>query len=280
MLIAQLTDLHCSPHGQPAMRVCETNMLTERALRAVRAFSPGIDAVMITGDLTDNGRDTEYAALAAMLERNVAMPVYVIPGNHDRRENLKRVLGHLPGVNDDPAFVQYTVESLPVRLVMLDTVVPGSGHGALCAARMAWLEARLAEAPERPTMIGMHHPPFLCGIGHMDRIALRDIEGFTALIARHPQVRRIVCGHHHRPISVPVAHAIASIAPSVAHQVELDLSDNPVGMWNLEPAAFQLHAWLEQPGGVGSIVSHTAYVERYAGPYPFVTAEDYPGKAL
>src|SRR6266851_2348763 len=121
MLLAQLTDLHCSPHGQPAMRVCETNMLTERALRAVRAFRPGVEAMMITGDLTDNGRESEYAALAAMLKRNIDVPVYVIPGNHDRRENLKSVLGHLPGVTEDPRFVQYTVEDLPVRLVMLDT---------------------------------------------------------------------------------------------------------------------------------------------------------------
>jgi Icc protein len=51
LILIQLTDLHCRPHGQPAMRVCETNMLTERALRAVAAFSPKPDAVLITGDL-------------------------------------------------------------------------------------------------------------------------------------------------------------------------------------------------------------------------------------
>ncbi len=279
MLLAQLTDLHCSPHGEAAMRVCETNMLTERALRAVRRFQPKVDAMMITGDLTDNGRTTEYAALTEMLKRVIDVPVYVIPGNHDRRENLRASLAHLPGVTADPHFVQYVIDDLPVRLIMLDTVIPGSSAGELCADRMAWLDARLAEAPERPTMIGMHHPPFLCGIRHMDRIVLRDIEGFTALIARHPQVRRIVCGHHHRTISVPIAQAIASIAPGVAHQVELDLTENPVGLWRLEPAAFQMHLWMEQPGGVGTIVSHTAYVDDYAGPFPFLIAPDYPGRA-
>ena len=276
MILIQLTDLHCRPVGLPAMRRCETNMLTERALRTVRAFQPKPDAVMITGDLTDNGVAAEYQALAEMLKRLIDVPVYVIPGNHDRREVLRAELGHLPGVTSDPHFVQYVVDDLPVRLVMLDTVVPGAAHGELCERRLAWLDATLAAQPNKPTMIGMHHPPFVCGIVHMDEIALRDIPGFTALIARHPQVQRIVCGHHHRPVTVPVAQAIASIAPSVAHQVELDLFSQSPGLWNLEPAAFQLHLWIEG----SSIVSHTAYVDSYPGPYPFLTDPEYPGQAL
>jgi 3',5'-cyclic-AMP phosphodiesterase len=274
VILIQLTDLHCRPQGLPAMRRCETNTLTERALRAARAFTPRANALVITGDLTDNGGAGEYQTLSEMLGRIADVPVYVIPGNHDRREIMRAELGHLPGVAADPNFVQYVVDDLPVRLVMLDTVVPGAGHGELCEARMAWLDATLAAAPDRPTMIGMHHPPFLCGIEHMDKIALRDIAGFTALIARHPQVKRIICGHHHRPITVQVAQAIASIAPSVAHQVELDLFSTNPGQWNLEPPAFQVHLWMEGTG----FVSHTAYVDSYPGPYPFLLDDDYPGK--
>ncbi|MCW3477195.1 phosphodiesterase [Limobrevibacterium gyesilva] len=276
MILAQLTDLHCVAHGRPAMGRCETNMLTERALRAVRAFRPRPDAIVITGDLTDNGLQAEYEEVAAILARTAEAPVYVIPGNHDRREGVKAHLAHLPGVSDHPTFVQYTVENLPVRLVMLDTVVPGVGHGELCADRLAWLDTTLAEQPDRPTLIGMHHPPFTCGIRHMDRINLRDSAAFTAVIAKHRQVQRIISGHHHRPINVPVAHAIASIAPSVAHQVELDLFSSAPGQWNLEPAAFQVHVWMEE---VGAIVSHTAYVENFAGPFPFLADPEYPGKA-
>jgi Icc protein len=266
MILAQITDLHVRPHGMAAMRACETNMLTERGLRAVRAFRPKADAVMITGDLAANGLDSEYRELAAMLRRTIDVPVYVIPGNHDRRQGIKTELRHLPGVGDDAEFVQYCVDDLPVRLVMLDTLVPAAPHGELCTRRLGWLDATLAAAPHKPTIIAMHHPPFLCGIRHMDRIILRDSDAFTAVIAKHRQVQRILCGHHHRAITVPVAHAIASIAPSVAHQVELDLFSDNVGLWNLEPAAFQVHVWLEEPG---IIVSHTAYVEQYPGPYPF-----------
>ncbi len=272
MILVQLTDLHVRPRGLPAYRVAETNMLTERALRAVRALKIQPDAIVISGDLTDNGLDTEYAVLAEMLRRIISVPVYVIPGNHDRREKLKQGLAALPGVNDHAEFVQYTVEDLPVRLVMLDTVVPGFGHGLLCDARLEWLEATLAAKQDKPTIVVMHHPPFVCGIRHMDAINLLNADAFAAVIARHPQVKRILCGHHHRPINAAVGHAIASIAPSVAHQVEFDLTDDP-GAWNLEPAAFQVHVALPEAG----LVSHTVYVENFPGPFPFLADPDYPG---
>lgn len=269
-LIVQLTDLHVRPEGVAAYRVAETNMLTERALRRVAALRPAPDAVIISGDLTDCGLESEYALLAGMLARHLPMPVHLIPGNHDRREAM---LAHLPGTRQTDGFVQYAVEDLPVRLVMLDTVVPGAGHGELCRQRLDWLEATLAAQPDKPTLIAMHHPPFTCGIAHMDRIALRDPWDFADIIARHRQVERIVCGHHHRPVVARVAHAIASICPSVAHQVELDLHPDAPSAFVMEPAAFQLHHWSAQHG----FVSHTAMVEAFPGPFPFLADPDYPG---
>ena len=273
--LVQLTDLHLRPEGMPAYRVAETNMLTERAMRAVANLRPKPDAIVVSGDLTDNGLIEEYRMLAGMLRRYLAgTPVYLIPGNHDRRETLRAELAGWPGVGADPEFVQYAVDELPVRLVMLDTVVPGHGHGLLCERRLAWLEETLAAVPHKPTMIVMHHPPFVCGIAHMDAINLRNSETFAAVVARHPQVERILCGHHHRPVTARVAHAIASIAPSVAHQVELDLHGGEQGFFVMEPASFQIHLWNTTDG----IVSHTAFVEAFPGPYPFVTDPAYPGK--
>jgi len=275
MLICQLTDLHIRPHGVPAYRVVETNMLAERALRAVAALRPRPDAVLLTGDLTECGLDEEYALLARLLRQHLDIPVYAIPGNHDRRENFRAQLGHLPGVAGDSDFVHYAIDEHPVRLVMLDTVVPGAGHGELCGERLAWLDRTLAAAPEKPTLVGMHHPPFLCGIGHMDAINLRNSADFVGIIAKHPQVRRIVCGHHHRAIMAQVAHTIASIAPSVAHQVELAFAPAAPSAFVMEPAAYQLHRWSAADG----MVTHTAYVETAPGPYPFLSDPQYPGAA-
>jgi 3',5'-cyclic-AMP phosphodiesterase len=270
MLICQLTDLHVRPVGKTANRVAETNMLTERAFRAVARLHPRPDVVVITGDLTECGLDTEYANLARMIRNWLPMPAFVIPGNHDQREALRQELRHLPGVTADPRYIQYAVEDHPVRLVMLDTLVPGAPHGELRAEQLEFLDRTLAAAPGKPTVIGMHHPPFLCGIAHLDRINLRNKAEFTAIIARHRQVERIICGHHHRPIVAPVAHTIATIAPSVAHQFELSLDPHHTGAIVLEPPAFQLHLWTPTDG----IASHTVYVEDFPGPFPFILTPD------
>jgi 3',5'-cyclic-AMP phosphodiesterase len=273
MLICQLTDLHIRPVGKPANRVSETNLFTERAFRAVARLSPKPDVVLITGDLTECGLVEEYANLAALLRKWLPARVFVIPGNHDRRANLREGLKHLPGVITDPTYVQYAVEDHPVRIVMLDTLVPGSGHGELLGEQLEFLDRTLAAVPDKPTIVGMHHPPFVCGIAHMDRINLRNSKEFTAIIGRHRQVERIICGHHHRPIVARVAHAIASISPSVAHQVEMTLNPQDPGAFIFEPPAFQLHRWTSTDG----IVSHTVYVDEFPGPYPFVNDPDYPG---
>ena len=263
MLIAQLTDLHVRPVGQAANRVVETNMLTERAFRAVMTRPPLPDVVLLTGDLTDQGLAEEYAVLAELITRTLPLPVFAIPGNHDNREVM---LAQLPGARQEDGFAQYAIDLYPVRLVMLDTLVPGEAHGALCARRLEWLDRTLAAVQDKPTLIAMHHPPFLCGIAHMDRLALRERAAFAEVLARHGQVRRIVCGHNHRPVTARVGDAIASIAPSVAHQVELDLRPNAPPAIMLEPPAYQLHHYSAEHG----FVTHTAFVERYPGPFPFL----------
>jgi 3',5'-cyclic AMP phosphodiesterase CpdA len=270
MLICQLTDLHVRPVGRPANRVVETNMFTERAFRAVVRLSPRPDVVLVTGDLTDCGLDTEYANLKRLLRILEPLPVFVIPGNHDRRDSLCAALRHLPGVISDPRFVQYVLDEYPVRIVMLDTLVPGETHGELGADRLRFLDGALAAAPDMPTLIAMHHPPFACGMPHMDRIALRDSAAFAAVVGRHRQVRRIICGHHHRPVVAQVAHAVACIAPSVAHQVEMSLHPKDGGGFVFEPPAFALHLWDAATG----FVSHTVYVDDYPGPYPFIAETD------
>ena len=201
------------------------------------------------------------------------MPVFVIPGNHDQRENLRAGLADLPHIGTSGTFLQYCVEYYPVRLVMLDTLVPGYGHGELCRERLSFLDGALAAEPEKPTIVAMHHPPFVCGIEHMDHINLRNEAEFTAVIARHAQVSRVICGHHHRPINAPLAHTIASIAPSVAHQVELALTPGAPSQFVLEPPGYQLHCWIGD-----RLVSHTGVIGRYDGPFPFVADPDYPGK--
>ena len=267
MLIVQITDPHVRPRGLAANRVVETNMMTERALDAVIALRPRPDVVLITGDLTDRGLNEEYEQLKIMLRR-LDIPFFMILGNHDRRENFRRVFSDYRGVAEDPEFVQFVVDDYPVRLIGLDTLVPGKGEGALCARRLAFLERALAREREKPTVIFMHHPPFDCGITHMDRIRLLEgAERLAEIVRPYQNIERILCGHHHRAIETRFAGTIASISPGVAHQVTFDIAEDGSASLVLEPPAYQLHRYRPETG----IVSHTVYIERYPGPFPFLS---------
>lgn len=273
MLIAQLSDLHVRPRGVPAARVVETNMLVERALAAVAALNPRPDVVVVSGDVTECGRPEEYEMAAKLFRRYLSMPVFVVPGNHDRRDHFRTHLAHMPGVTEDPDFVQYVADDYPVRLVMLDSVVPEAGYGLLCQKRLAFLDGTLSAAPTKPTMLVLHHPPMLTGSPGMDGIWLRNTAELGALLEKHPQVERILTGHHHRGIVGRLGHAIVIVAPAVVHQTELNFTAGIEDQLVLEPPAYLLH--LHQPDG--GIASHTLYVERFPGPYPFLVDPDYPG---
>lgn len=271
MIVAQFSDLHLRPQGLPAYRVSETNALAARAFEALRRLDPLPDLLVISGDLADCGLPEEYAELQRLIAR-LPMPVAMIPGNHDRREAM---LAAFPAAAGPTGFVEFIRDLGPLRVIGLDTVVPGASHGALCPDRLDALETALAERREAPTLVFLHHPPFDCGIRHMDRIALLEgRERFAAIVAANPQVARVACGHHHRPIQTRFAGTLAQIAPSVSHQVSFDLSEDGPASFTMEPPAYLLHTVIG-----GEVVTHQALVERYPGPYPFILDADYPGRA-
>jgi 3',5'-cyclic AMP phosphodiesterase CpdA len=263
MLIAQISDMHIKPPGELLYRRIDTAGFLARAVAHINALDPRPDVVLATGDLVEGGKAEEYALLRRLLAP-LAMPVYLIPGNHDARETLRAAFADHAYLPKD-GFVQYTVEDWPVRLIALDTLVPGKTHGELCAERLAWLQARLAES-DRPTLIFMHHPPFECGIAPFDghRLLAGEKE-LVALVRRHPQVERAICGHVHRPIQLRWAGTMASIAPSTAHQATLDLHDGAPFSMMMEPPGVALHLW--KPGT--GLITHVSYVGTYEGPQPF-----------
>ena len=102
---------------------------------------------LLTGDLVDYGRDDEYALLATLL-KPLTMPIYLIPGNHDEREALRRAFPEHTYLRQWAPFVQYAIDDYPVRVVALDTLIPGQGSGRLCDERLQWLDNTLAEKPD------------------------------------------------------------------------------------------------------------------------------------
>jgi 3',5'-cyclic AMP phosphodiesterase CpdA len=245
--------------------------MLSRTCDTIAALEIKIDGIIITGDLTDCGGQAEYAQLRLSLARLAPTPVYLLAGNHDRREAM---LAHLQGLPNNGGFIQYVVEDLPVRLIMLDSVVAGEAHGELCPARLTWLREQLATAPERETMLGLHHPPYLTGIPQYDATNLRNHEEFRDIIAANPQVTRIICGHHHRLAFGNVAQALCIAGPSVAYQFMLTLDPAQDEGYTLEPSSFLLHSWSARQG----FVTQEIFVDRYPGPFTPTLDPEYPGR--
>jgi 3',5'-cyclic AMP phosphodiesterase CpdA len=258
VLIAQITDTHIKPEGTLAYGLVDTGAFLARAVDHILHLDPRPDAVLATGDLVDAGSDNEYARLRHLLSP-LPMPVYLIPGNHDDREALRRAFADRPWM-PRTGFIQYVVDAGPLRMIAIDTLLPGQPGGRVDAERLAWLDARLSEQPSRPTVIFMHHPPFKTAIDFMDSIGLEGADPMAEVVRRHPQVERVVCGHLHRSIQSRWAGTLASTAPATAHQVGLDVREGDVGLSvTMEPPGYALHLWRE---GIG-LVSHVASVGEF-----------------
>jgi Icc protein len=267
MLIAQLTDLHIvAPAGSRLLDI-DTAERSRLAVEHLNGLRPQPDVVLVTGDLVNEGTAQEYALARPILDQ-LAMPYFVIPGNHDRGEALLEAFAdhpYLPGAGS--LGVQYAVDDWPVRLVGLDTSLDGEPFGGLSDERLAWLDQTLATEPDQPTLIFMHHPPIRTGIGWIDAAGLYGSARLREILARHPQVERLVCGHAHRQVHARWAGTTVSIAPSSSYlQVALALADQDGFKFGLasEPWALSLFLWDQSCG----LISHASLVDGHPAIIP------------
>jgi 3',5'-cyclic-AMP phosphodiesterase len=263
MLLAQISDLHVMPKGQLAYGRVDTAAMLRNAIAHLNRLDPQPDVVLITGDLADRGERSAYAHLREILA-GLDRPFFVIPGNHDKIAEFRLAFAdqpYLPATGDS---IQYAIESMPLRLVALDSVMQGRTRGTLTDERLAWLDGILSERPDAPTLVMMHHAPFTWDLPHFDAVAMERIDDLERVIARHPQVERVLCGHVHRATQIRFGGTIVSSCPSTAHQSALDLRAHGIDAFTLEPPGFQLHRWTGR-----LLFTHTLNVGEFAGPFPF-----------
>ncbi|CRN01797.1 phosphodiesterase [Pseudomonas sp. Wu6] len=267
-LVAQISDLHLKAGQRLTYGVVDTLGALRRAVDHLNASQPRPDIVVISGDLVDFGRADEYAVLHPELAR-LHMPCYLVPGNHDARGPLLDAFGdhaYLPLSAEGP--LDWVVDTHPLRLIGLDSTIPGSHGGQLLDSQLHWLDEQLALRPQAPTLLILHHPPFISGIGHMDREPFINAAALERVVARHPQVERLLCGHLHRPMQRRFGASLSCVCPGTSHQIVLDLQDAAPAHFNLEPPGYLLHRWDAQQG----LISHNGVFGDYPGPYPFYDA--------
>jgi Icc protein len=215
--IAQLSDPHIrvGPDDQGSAAALA------KAVDAVLALTPLPGAVVVTGDLAEHAAPAEYQRFHELVAP-LPMPVHVLPGNHD----------------DLDWAGPHSVDCDGTRVVLCDTHVPGRDDGHL---DLDWLAGELSTAA--PTIVAMHHPPILVGIGGLDAIGLPEDEraGLAELLARSPHVVRVVAGHVHRTAASTLGGCQVTTCASTNLQAKLELGA-PGFTIVPEPPAFLVHA--------------------------------------
>jgi 3',5'-cyclic AMP phosphodiesterase CpdA len=247
MIIAQISDTHILARDSESPVGASRARNLERCVADINRQQP--DAVIYTGDMVQHGQPEEYDHLCEILAPLTA-PLYPIPGNRDGNSALRAAFpdhGHLAKTD---GFLHYAVEDYALRLIALDSTADGERKGVFCEARVAWLEETLGREPDKPTVLFIHHPPFDIEdhyVGGYRRP--QEAEDLAAVVSRHPQVLRLLCGHVHCPTDRPWAGTTAATMPSIAVDVRKGVDEAAV----MSQPLYLLHRWSED----GGLVSHT-----------------------
>lgn len=222
-----LSDPHFTANGlvlghDPRIRL-------QAAIDFINTHHHDADHCIISGDLVNRGTDADYAALANML-KPLIVPLLPMAGNHDERTKLRSHF-QLPQTAM-PDFIQYAATTPNAQILCLDTQKTDSDAGEFCAERSNWLELRLAQNPETPTYLFMHHPPRALGLPMQDADCMENGEAFLNLIARHPQIKHLFIGHVHRSVTGTMNAIPFATMRSVLYQ-----APPPIPDWNWDTFA-------------------------------------------
>lgn len=261
--IAQISDPHLRPRGELYQGVVDSNAALARAVAQLNRLSPQPDVVVLTGDVVDEGLPAEYA-MAREILGGLKAPLLVIPGNHDEREAFRAAFhdhAYLP--KEGP--LHYMADAGAARIIALDITVPGDHHGLFDEAAETWLALALQSEPARPTFLMMHQPPIVTGIPYLDDYRCFGATRMSALVGRHPQIERVLCGHVHRLMLQSFARSVLCTAPSLATTIALRLGVGAEPASFLEPPGFLLHHMPED----GRVLTHLIPLGEFPGPFDF-----------
>lgn len=265
--VAQITDPHVGrtipfPSGEVKLY----NQLV-KAVDSVNNLDPLPDILVVSGDLANHGSEDDYRRVHDLF-KTLKMPCYIVVGNHDQRSSLRTIFSEHTYMDTESEYIQYTVEDRPVRIIVLDTLAEGSHRGLLDEERLEWLDRKLAENLQKPTMIFMHHPPFETGMPYPDSLGMDGKEELGKIIEKYQNIEAVVSGHTHREAALRWKGTIAYTTPSSSFSYNLEFHDvddlDPL----MEPPAYRIFRWDPAVG----LVSHLCY----AGNYEYGITEGVP----
>ncbi|WP_448004981.1 phosphodiesterase [Agromyces bauzanensis] len=260
-VVAHVSDTHLLAEGAPLGGVADTVTALERTTTQLARLDGTLDAIVVTGDVADLGEPDAYHRIRAALEplaaETGARLIWVM-GNHDERTAFRSELLDEPATEQP---VHQVVQVGGLRVIALDTSVPGYHHGALDAASLAWLDAVLADPAPEGTLIAMHHAPIATPLALMDVLELRD-QDELADIVRGRDVRMILGGHLHYATNGMFAGIPVSVAGATSYTMDLSAPTGELEGIDGGRSFTLLHVYDD------SIVTSVVPV----GPFPLVTS--------
>jgi len=243
MIVAQVSDIHASPANANMRRL-------ERALRWLTDLAP--DALVVSGDLIDDGWSGGYAEIAARLDA-LHCPVMVLPGNSDDIGAMRTAFSTRHGAVDASRAMHFRSEIGALRLVGIDTCLPGCSAGDV-APHLDWLKQTLDAPGDRATIVFSHHHLVPSGIPPMDAVIGQGkaaLAGLLRELASRPLA--ISSGHVHRPMSAMLAGVPAHICGSICPGNPLWFGGPAVPAAH-EPPMIMVHRFTDD----GLVSSHVA----------------------
>ncbi len=223
-VVAHLSDVHLLADGKLQYGAVDTEAGLSLALRRLRQVQPAPQVLVFTGDLADQAEPAAYTRLRELVEpvaAELGAQVVWVMGNHDERTEYAAGLFD----EDSDATQDRVYDVAGLRVIALDTSVPGYHHGHLTSSQLDWLRDQLATPAEHGTILAMHHPPIpVPMLRAAEIIELLDQHELAAVV-KGSDVRSIVGGHFHFSTystfaGVPVSVASASCYTSDPAPVE------------------------------------------------------------
>lgn len=235
------TDIHMKPEGQSIIGLDPFEQV-RRALDHGIRHHPDAQRIILMGDLANSGTLDEYTRVARIIS-GVDIPVTLMAGNHDNRDNLIATLPHV--VTDSAGYLQTSHSYGDTRVLTLDTLygppaVSYAHFGAYCDARFAWLTEQLSQAKQAGQRVALfsHHPPFRIGFTGMDQIRMRDDVRMHKVLKASGVPIHLICGHVHRTISGHWDGFGFSMLKGTCHQMPLAIGSTDMTLGTPEPAAY------------------------------------------
>ncbi|MGG7567764.1 metallophosphoesterase [Rhodovulum sp. DZ06] len=243
MRIIQVTDSHVVPEGRLWKQRVDTAATLARAVSRINTL--GADLVVHTGDLCDGG-DAASTARAATILAGLRAPLRLVPGNHDRRALLR---AHFPGAGfaaggAGEARLDWTHDAEGLRIIGLDTIIPGATGGRLDDDGAAFLEGALAGpgGAGGPSLLFCHHPPCAMGLPFMDAWPFEGAARAEAILSAAPPLR-VACGHVHADVDRTLAGTVIGACPPLSPQIPHDAAPDRALGFLLEAPALRIFDW-------------------------------------